>query len=386
MNRRSALFLVLSVLSLTALGFVMQMSTGGAARGGHEDPQAAVRMQLAAFAVGGGLCVFLASLNYQILRRLALPAFYVSLVLLVLCFIPGIGVTKLGASRWLQLPGFQFQPSEVARISTMILLASWGATWRDKRHSFWHGFAGPLLLLLVPVGLIGAEVDLGTASLLFICGLLMLFIGGMRWIYSVGTVVAGVTALALVITMIPNRTARIRAFLHLEDREFAAAFPDTADLNRQQLQAIMAFGCGGIEGMDLGEGRSKMRYLPLCQSDFIFPVVGEELGLVASLLVVAGFVVFSLSGVMIASAAPDRFGKLLGVGLVSLITFQALINIGVTTACLPNKGMPMPFVSNGGSNLLCNLASVGILLSIFRMGREKERIAFLEHSKLTPRV
>jgi cell division protein FtsW len=185
-----------------------------------------------------------------------------------------------------------------------------------------------------------------------------------------------------------NRMARITAFLHLDDETFAKANPEIDELNNQQKQGIYALGSGGPVGVGLGDGRQKQHYLPLCHTDFVFPVLGEELGLVATLGTIVLILGVAFSGFLVAAHAPDRFGKLLGTGLVLLIVVQALINIAVTTGCLPNKGMPLPFVSYGGSNLCCCLISVGILLNIYRQGRPVilKRDPVLGQPKLTPAV
>ncbi len=393
MARRSAFCLIACVALLTALGFVMLMSTGGFSQESALDEWFGLKRQAVWLVVGLAAATVMALVDYHHLQRWAWPVFWICVVLLALCFVPGIAHARGGASRWINLGGFKGQPSEIARIGVIVALAAWCSRHRDRRASFLWGFTFPLAIMALPIGLIAMEVDLGTAVLLFIVCAAVLFIGGARWVYVVTMVAAGAAILFMGIKMgesktAKNRFARITAFLHLDDETFAKNFPEIDELNNQQKQGIYALGSGGVVGVGLGDGRQKQHYLPLCHTDFIFPVIGEELGLLATLGTVLLVLGTAFSGFLIAAHAPDRFGKLLGTGLVLLIVVQALINIGVTTGCLPNKGMPLPFVSYGGSNLCCCLITVGILLNIYRQGRPVilDRDPVLGQPKLTPAV
>jgi cell division protein FtsW len=371
----------------------MLMSTGGFSQESAHDEWAGLKRQAVWLGVGLVACALMAMLDYHRLQRWAWPIFWVCVVLLALCFVPGIAHARGGASRWINIGGFKGQPSEIARIGVLVALAAWCARYRERRTSFLWGFALPMGVMALPIGLIAVEVDLGTACLLFIVSAAVLFIGGTRWIYIAAMVIAGAGALLMSLKTgdsktAHNRWARITAFLHLDDEVFAKANPEIEELNNQQKQGIYALGSGGPVGVGLGDGRQKQHYLPLCHTDFVFPVIGEELGLIATLGTVFLILGTAFSGFLVAAHAPDRFGKLLGTGLVLLIVVQAMINIGVTTGCLPNKGMPLPFVSYGGSNLCCCLISVGILLNIYRQGRPVilERDPVLGQPKLTPAV
>jgi cell division protein FtsW len=393
MARRSALCLVACVALLTALGFVMLMSTGGFSQESGRDEWFGLKRQAGWLGVGLVACTAMALLDYHRLQKRAWPIFWVCVALLALCFVPGIAHARGGASRWVNIGGVGGQPSEIARIGVIVALAAWCARYRDRRTSFLWGLILPLAVMALPIGLIAAEVDLGTACLLFIVSAAVLFIGGARWIYIAAMVAAGSGVLVAGISMgdsktAHNRMARVTAFLNLDDEAFAKANPEIDELNNQQKQGIYALGSGGPAGVGLGDGRQKQHYLPLCHTDFVFPVIGEELGLAATLGTVLLILGVAFSGFLVAAHAPDRFGKLLGTGLVLLIVVQALINIGVTTGCLPNKGMPLPFVSYGGSNLCCCLISVGILLNIYRQGRPVvlKRDPVLGQPKLTPAV
>lgn len=398
MSRGSAYILVISFLLLTALGFVMQLSTSAYSLEAQGDAMFGARRQAVWLGIGLTAAAFLALTDYHKLQRWAGPLFWISLVLLALCFVPHIGVRTGGANRWisLPLPGRNpiplGQPSELAKIATVIALASWAARYRDQRTDFLKGFIFPMMMVALPVGLIAAEVDLGTASLIFLTCTGMLFIAGTRAIYVIGLVVIGATLLGAAISQIGNRSLRVQAFLHLNNPDMtglsAGMVKQIEEKNHQQIQARIAFGAGGLTGQGLGESRQKLYYLPLPHTDSVFAILGEEGGLVATLGVILLFLTGGLAGIVIAMHAPDRFGKLLGFGLMSLILGQAAINIGVTTGCLPNKGMPLPFISYGGSNMLSCLAALGIVLNIYLQAREAAAtsVPLLNREKLTPAV
>lgn len=393
MSRGSAYVLVISFLLLIALGFVMLLSTAPYSQEGQVDAMSGVRRQGVWLVLGLITAGLLSVTDYHKLRLWAVPLFWSSLVLLALCYVPGIGVSVGGASRWIgiRIPGvgsISGQPSELGKIITVIALAAWCAKFRDRRKDFLRGFVYPLAMVSLPVGLIAGEVDLGTATLIFLSCTAMLFIAGTRAVYIVSLIVIGAALLGTAIHLIPNRTARITAFLRLNDPDVAKQSAEINDMNHQQAEAKIALGAGGLTGQGLGESRQKLYYLPLPHTDSVFAIVGEEGGLVATLGVILLFLTGGLSGIFIAMHAPDRFGKLLGFGLMCLILGQAAINIGVTTGCLPNKGMPLPFISYGGSNLFSCLAALGIVLNIYLQAREASTtsVPFLQREKLTPAV
>jgi len=221
-------------------------------------------------------------------------------------------------------------------------------------------FIIPLAIISVPAALVLGEVDLGTTALIGTTAFVVMFIAGTNPLLLGGLAVAGLGGLLVVATQISERMGRLSAFLHPQN------YKDDAGL--QQMQALIAWGSGGMDGLGLGNGRQKMLYLPYAHTDFIFPIIGEELGLRFSLLVVFLFVVIIVCGIMIALHARDRFGLLLGCGIVSLLALQAAVNIGVTTSLLPNKGLPLPFISYGGSNLAACMFGIGVLVNIYRQG------------------
>lgn len=218
----------------------------------------------------------------------------------------------------------------------------------------------PVGIASMPIALIANEVDLGTTALILSVVFLIMFIAGLSLYWLIPLITVGMGAIIYAATHIHERAGRLMAFLHPEQYRLAEGL--------QQWQALIAFGSGGMSGLGLGEGRQKYSYLPYAHTDFIFAIIGEELGLIATLTVIFCYLLIFLCGLLIAFNAKDHFGNLLGCGLTSLITLQALINIGVAISLLPNKGMPLPLISYGGSNLAICLFMIGILLNIYRMG------------------
>ena len=253
-----------------------------------------------------------------------------------------------------------FQPSELAKIAIIFFLAAWFARREKPDGNFLWEFILPLAIVSLPAALVLGEVDLGTTALIGAMTFVVMFVAGTNVLWLGGLAFAGLGGLLVVATQISERMGRLSAFLHPQ------TYKDDAGL--QQMQALIAWGSGGMDGLGLGNGRQKMLYLPYAHTDFIFPIIGEELGLRFSLLVVFFFIVIIVCGIMIALHARDRFGLLLGCGIVSLLALQAAVNIGVTTSLLPNKGLPLPFISYGGSNLTACMFGIGLLLNIYRQG------------------
>ena len=386
MSRRSVYFLILPVIGLLVLGIVMLSSTAAFVSDAREDVYVDVKRQLWWMLIGLIAGTIVALIDYRRWKKFAWPAYWFGVALLLLCFVPGVGQSHNGAYRWvgaefLGMPGVRFQASEIAKITAIIGLAAWFSRYRSGVGTFFDGFLKPVSIAGLVVLLIAIEVDLGTASLLACVAGMVMFVAGTRIRYIGATAVAGLSCLAYVVATMPNRLERWMAFLDPEEHRFG--------LGLQQWRAMLAFGSGGIEGSGIGEGRQKMLYLPFAHTDFIFPMVGEEMGLLTTLPVVLCFVCIALAGTCIAIHAKDRFGRLLGVGIVGLISAQAAINIGVTTACLPNKGLPLPFLSYGGSSLVCCLIGIGILVNIYRQGDyegNSEGGLRVSRRKLTPRL
>jgi cell division protein FtsW len=278
--------------------------------------------------------------------------------LLVAVLGPGIGVRRGGAQRWLNLFQQSFQPSELAKLALVILLAHYGERYQRFMSSVGRGLVVPGLFICLTLGLVFLEPDWGTTLLLGAASAIMLLVAGVRWRFFFPPLIVGAVLFVVFLLHNPVRMKRVLSWMNPEDTKEGVGY--------QSWQAMLALGSGGWTGLGLGNGRQKFGYLPEHQTDFIFANIGEELGLVATLAVVLAFVVLLLCGICIAWHSRDTFGLLLATGLTFLIGLQAFINIGVVTSALPNKGLPLPFISRGGSNLFLMLLSVGLLLSVAR--------------------
>ncbi len=360
MGKNSARILVLSVAALVSIGMVMLFSASAYARDSHGDVYFFLKRQSVWLAIGTVACVLATLTDYHYWSKAWAPLFAVAAVLLALCFVPHIGLRLNGSSRWVRLGPLVFQPSEVAKLAAIVALAWWFTKFEARSAQFLHGFVFPMMLIGVLMLLVVREEDLGTTLLIGATMVAVMFVAGSNPIYMTLLALAGFGAILFLATHMTERMARLDAFFDLERTKEGAGL--------QQWEALKALGSGGLFGLGLGESREKMQYLPYAHTDFIFPIIGEELGLRATLLIVLSFLLVTLSGTLIALQARDRFGMLLGFGLVANIALQASVNIGMTTALLPNKGMPLPFISAGGSNLCLCLLFVGVLLNIYRQG------------------
>ena len=360
MHRNAIYVLLLSVACLTALGMVMLFSISAFAPESHGDIYMFVKRQGVWLGISMVGAIFAACIDYHFWRRTWWLFFGAAFILLILCFIPPIGMKINGSNRWINLGVMTFQPSELAKIGALFFLAWWFQKYEDKTSSFLHGFFLPLAILGTLVLPIVFEVDLGSSALICGTGLAVMFVAGtsLRWIMPMAVI--GLIGVIYAATHIDERMARLLAFMDPEKYKLGEGL--------QQWQALIAFGSGGVDGLGLGESRQKMLYLPYAHTDFIFPMIGEELGLRITLLTVFGYLLICLFGSLVAMNARDRFGMLLGFGCVIMICLQAVVNIGVTTSLLPNKGMPLPFISFGGSNLAICYFMIGILVNIHRHG------------------
>jgi cell division protein FtsW len=380
MRSKSAYILFLAVLELLVIGIVMLFSTSAYARDSHGDVYFFIKRQAIWIGLGLAACIVAALVNYQFWQKTWWIWFAVALAALTLCYIPHIGMRINGSRRWIGFGPITFQPSELAKIATVFFLAAWFSQPEKPGGNLLSGFILPLVIISLPAALVLGEVDLGTTALIGTTTFVVMFVAGTNPLLLGGLAFTGLGGLLVVATHISERMGRLSAFLHPQD------YKDDAGL--QQMQALIAWGSGGMDGLGLGNGRQKMLYLPYAHTDFIFPIIGEELGLRFSLLVVFFFIVIIVCGIIIALHARDRFGLLLGCGIVSLLALQAAVNIGVTTSLLPNKGLPLPFISYGGSNLAACLFGIGVLLNIYRQGilepAPVKRATM--HARVTPRL
>jgi len=358
--RNSIYFLLVAVALLIVLGMAMLFSTSAYAQESRGDIYYFVKRQGMWLGLGLVACLVVAVMDYHWWGRLCWLLFAAAVVLLILCFVPGIGMRINGSNRWINIGIGTFQPSELGKLSAVVFLAWWYARYELQSKQLLKGFIFPAMIVGVLCALILAEVDMGTTALIGATMLGVMYVAGANAAILGMVVLGGLGGILFTALQIGERTRRLMAFLDLEEHRLGAGM--------QQWNGLIALGSGGLEGVGLGEGRQKFLYLPYAHTDFIFPMIGEELGLRATLLVVFAFLVIFVCGVLTALHARDRFGMLLALGVTLLISLQAAVNIGVTTAVLPNKGMPLPFVSYGGSNLLFCLIFVGLLVNIHRHG------------------
>jgi cell division protein FtsW len=345
--------LLFAVLGLLVLGIVMLVS----ASTGQEEARYLIMQPIWA-GVGLVACCIAAVCDYRWLKKFWWVLLLVSIALLALVWAPHIGITKKGASRWIGYGAFRLQPSELAKLALIIAVAWYGERFQRHMGTFTRGVLLPGAGIALVLGLIFKEPDVGTTLLLASVSAVMLLIAGLRWRYVIPPFVAGLIAISVFVVHDPVRSERIHAWLHPEETRL--------DKGMQTYQSVAALGSGGIQGVGLGEGRQKLGFVPEHHTDFIFSIIGEELGLLATLSVLLAFLVILFCGVYIAWNAVDTFGMLIASGITFLIIMQVIINVGVVTGVLPNKGLALPFISYGGSNLVIMMSCVGLLISIGR--------------------
>ncbi len=357
MNRYCSVLLCTAVAALVALGLIMLTSTGAWVSG--FEPYHFIARQATMAVVGLGAAIVAARFSFDWIRRIWLWALLATCILLVLCFVPGVASPQWGSNRWIKLPFIDnFQPSEAAKIVIILSLASWFARWQTEVTTFLRGFVIPGLIAGVPIALIAVETDVGTSLSLAVAVGAMMFCVGTRLIYTVPTALIAMSGAFWFIMNDPVRRTRIDVWLDLANHQ--------RDQGMQQWRALLALGNGGPWGVGLGNGVEKFGTLTFAYTDFIFPVVGEELGLPFTLGVVFCYVIIAVCGCGIALQANNIFNRCVALGLTCVIVVPAIQNIAVTTAMLPNDGLPLPFVSYGGTSLVFSLAAVGMLVGIHR--------------------
>lgn len=297
-------------------------------------------------------------IDYRDLRKCAKPLLLLVICLLVLVLVPGVGRSTFGARRWLPVWIFNFQPSEFAKLVVLIYMADFLARKQNRIKDFKEGFLPPLLIIGTICSLIVKQPDLGSALLIASLILIMLFIAGTRPLYIVFLGMLSLPGLYFLIVKVPYRFARILAFID--------PWKDSQGIGFQLSQSQIALGSGGIWGVGLGKSMQKLFYLPAAHTDFILSIIGEELGLCGTLAVIILFIAFIWQGARIAKRISDPFGYYLSTGIVFMIGLQAVVNIGVSIGAFPTKGLPLPFISYGGSALIFNMMAVGLLLNISR--------------------
>ena len=284
------------------------------------------------------------------------PLLGLAILLLVLVLIPGLGVSVNGSRRWLRLGPLSFQPAELAKLALVVYLATFLARKRDELHDFWRGIVPPLAVGGTLAGLVLLQPDLGNCLTLLVLTVGLLFLAGARTRWLAMLAVPALPLAVLAVWMAPYRMRRVFAFLD--------PWQDPRGSGFQIIQSWLALGGGGTFGRGIGESKQKLFYLPEAHTDFIFAIIGEELGFAGATLVVLLFAVLIWRGLRIGLHAADPFGAYLALGITVLVATQTLVNLGVVTGLLPTKGLPLPFLSFGGSALLMTMVATGVLLNI----------------------
>ncbi|MFH1146043.1 MAG: putative lipid II flippase FtsW [bacterium] len=315
--------------------------------------------------VGGILCYLLSRLDYHYWKKWAGVALGVAIVLLLLVFIPGVGVSLKGAHRWIDIFGVSFQVSEVVKLAVIIYLAAWLDNRQERLHSWQTGVLPFLIAMAVVAGLVIIQPDIGTLAVIVAIFLSMYFVAGGSLVALFSMIGAGLALLYMLIKLEPYRLARFTVFLNPET--------DPLGIGYHIQQALIAIGTGGLWGVGLGHSRQKFLYLPEVTGDSIFAVIAEELGLVVTVLFLLVFLYVIYRGFKIASQAPDLFGKFLVSGIMIWISFQTIINIMAMVGLAPLTGIPLPFISAGGTALAMLLAAVGVVLNVSRQSEKEKR-------------
>lgn len=353
--------LLVTVLLLLLMGGILILFSATYYQALHKgDALLEVKRQLIGVGLGAVLMLITSRIPYTFWRTptVVVAGLVVSLVLLVLVIIPGIGVFLNGSRRWLNIAGLSFQPSELAKIASILYLAS---TLSYRGGQLNRLFTGVLPLLVVPgifFLLILEQPNLSTAGSIVIAAVLMLLIAGVKWRHLSLLGICGLCVGAVYAWIEPYRRDRLLSFRD--------PFAQMSDEGYQLAQSLIAIGSGGLFGRGLGQGRQKFSYLPYPESDFIFAIVGEDFGLLGCTVVILLFVAFAFAGMRIAVNCPDRYGSLLAAGLTAMITLQAALNIAVVIGAMPTTGLPLPFFSAGGTSVSLLMASVGIILNVSR--------------------
>ena len=348
-----------SVAFLVALGLVMVFSASSAtAYQSFHDTAYFLKRQVVYLGVGLALAYAAYRLDYRKLKQVAVPLTFLTIGLLLLTLIPHVGFATGGARRWLGFHTVSFQPSEFGKLTLVLFVAAKLAQLGEGVRTLSKGVWPVLLVTLLLALPVFFEPDMGTASMYVFTAFAMLFAAGARFEHLIACVLVMLPAALIAIGSSKYKRARMLAFMH--------PWQDPKDTGFHIEQSLLALGSGGIFGLGLGASRQKYFYLPEAHTDFIFAVIGEELGMLGGLVVIALFVLFAVRAVTLALKAPDRFGMFLALGCTFMIVIQAFINIGVVTSSWPVTGVPLPFISFGGTSLIVSLIAVALIANVGR--------------------
>ncbi|MFH1714682.1 MAG: putative lipid II flippase FtsW [Elusimicrobiota bacterium] len=354
---KSDVMIHILVLVFICIGLLMVFSSSAImAEKRFGDPFFFLKRQFMWAVIGLFALIAARYINYNIWQKFSVVFLAVSTIMLILVLIPGIGVSVGGARRWLRFSFIGLQPSEFAKFALIAYTASWLDRKQSKIKQTVILYIPKILMFLAILLLIYKEPDLGTTVLIFMIVVSMHFVGGLDIKYLIALFISSIPVLYVAIFSTAYRRRRILTFLD--------PWKDPQGSGYQIIQSLLALGSGGIMGVGIGASRSKLLYLPDAHTDFIFPIIAEEMGMWGAIAVILLFAMFFWRGVVISLRANDFFGRMLGFGITISIVYQAIINIAVAIALMPTKGMPLPFISFGGSSLVMAMFSVGVLLNI----------------------
>ena len=355
-ERPDIVILVITLILVTVGTAMIYSSSSILAMEKFKDAQFFLKKQIFFVFIGMGAMVLLTKLDYHRLKKCAYPGIVLSVILLLLIFIPYVGIRAGGARRWLNLGLFSFQVTEMVKICIILFLAHFLARKVNYLKSFSRGILVPLVVTFIIIGLVALEPDFGTAVIIAMILMLMLFLAGCRMRHLAGLTALLIPAAIWMVMFKSYRIDRLKVFLN--------PWNDPGNKGFQIIQSLLSFGSGGTFGVGIGDGMQKLFYLPEPHTDFILSVIAEESGFVGVVLVIFLFAVLIVRGFMVAFRAPDLFGTLLAAGLTMVLAMGAFINIAGVMGLIPLKGLTLPFLSYGGTSLIMSLVAVGILLNI----------------------
>lgn len=315
-----------------------------------------LKQQIVWAIVGVVAMIVVSNIHYSFWKKLALPIFFTAIVFLIAVLIPGISLKALGARRWISIGNINFQPSEVVKLALALYIAKLADSKMQKPLAYF-------LPLVIVCGLIMLQPDLGTTLVVGFIGIIQIFVSGVPIVYFLGALITGILGVVVLILVSPYRRDRLMTFLQV------GADPLGKEYHIRQI--LLAIGSGGLFGLGIGQSKQKYLFLPEASTDSIFAAISEEIGFVGSLAIIFLFIYFVYRAYKISVNAPDTFSKVLAIGITAWIGGQAILNISAMTALTPLTGIPLPFFSYGGTNLMMILASCGIILNISRYGTKK---------------
>ena len=354
------------ILSLIAIGVAMFISASLGILNKNQHTFYSVLISQLGLGLGFGIVgmVFCLKVPYKFWRKHAFWIFIASIILTASVFIPHLGFRHGGAQRWIALGPVSFQPSEILKFSFVIYFAAWLSWAKHKVQDFKYGILPLCIMLAVIAGILFKQPDTKSFILIAVTGIAMLFISGGSWKYILGVGCIAVVVLGGLVFFTPYLRARVNTFIHPSE--------DAQGSSYQLQQSLIAIGSGGVFGRGYGQSIQKFSYLPEPQGDSIFAVVGEELGFIGSVAIICLYVLFALRGLRIANRSPDPFGRLLVTGIVILITAQSFMNIASITGVFPLTGVPLVFMSQGGTSLMIDLMAIGIALQVSKLQKQTQ--------------